>query len=58
MLVAVKELTAAFEKDVQSVLKAPISLGSLEKEARVLIVVDAVNLLKNFLVQTFTADKK
>lgn len=52
-MVAVKELSTAFSQDVNSVLKAPISLGQLEKEARVLIVVDAVGVLKNLLIQTY-----
>lgn len=34
-------------------LKAPIRLEQLEKEAKVLIIVDAVNLLKNLLVRTY-----
>jgi hypothetical protein len=53
LLRAVQELCDSFQKDVQTVLKSPIRLADLEQQAKVLIIVEAVNLLKNYLVQTF-----
>lgn len=40
------------------VLKAPIRLSTLNQSAKVLIAVDAVNLLRNFLVRTYQVGGK
>lgn len=56
VMVAVKELAVAFGEDIRAVLKSNVSLSSLEKEARVLVVVDAVGVLKNLLIQTYNTD--
>ena len=37
-------------------MKSNVALSSFEKEARVLVVVDAVGVLKNLLIQTYNND--
>ena len=50
IIMAVRDLANAFRIDVETILKSPIALSNLEKEVRVLIVVDAVSVLKNLLI--------
>lgn len=50
MIMTVKQFVDAFGNDIKAILKSPISLSNLEKEVRVLVVVDAVGVLKNLLI--------
>jgi len=53
MNVAVRELSTSFQKDAEVLLNGQVKLGLLTSEAKILVIVYAVSLLKNILVRTF-----
>lgn len=55
---AVKQLAEAFQKDIEVLLSLPTDLASLNKQARLLILVDAVSMLRNMLVRTFPVRRR
>ena len=55
---AVKQLAEAFQKDVEALLNLPTDLASMNKQARLLILVDAVSMLRNMLVRTFPVRRR
>jgi hypothetical protein len=50
---AVEKLVSAFEKDVANLLRSPGDLSLLEQGQKTLILVEAINLVKNLLIRTF-----
>lgn len=50
---AVRNLSLSFQHDVQALLHAPGDLKTLQLQQKTLIIVDAVNVLKNILVRTY-----
>ena len=50
-----KNLTNAFEKDVANLLQSPSDLNELDQKNKILVLVEAVNLVKNLLVRTYEA---
>lgn len=53
ILRAVSDLTNSFQKDVQNLLSSPTDLKILDQSAKVLIVVEAINVLRNLLIRTY-----
>lgn len=53
MSVAVRELTTSFQKDTEALLKGQLKLDLLSNEAKLLVIVYAVSLLRNILIRTF-----
>lgn len=54
LIKAVNDLTRAFEKDVTNLLQSPADLKKiLEHKFKVLVLVEAVSLIKNLLVKTY-----
>jgi len=51
---AVKKLVNAFNKDVANLLRSPGDLSQLDYRQKSLILVEAVNLIKNLLIRTYT----
>lgn len=50
---AVSDLTNSFQKDVHNLLSSPTDLRMLDQTSKVLIVVEAINVLRNFLIRTY-----
>lgn len=50
---AVRNLSLSFQNDVQALVHAPGDLKTLQLQQKTLIIVDAVNVLKNILVRTY-----
>ena len=53
LMKAVRDLCYAFCKDVENLVASPVDLKELSFTARVLIIVDAVNLVRNLSVRTY-----
>jgi len=53
ILRAVSDLTNSFQKDVHNLLASPTDLRILDQNSKVLIVVEAINVLRNLLVRTY-----
>ena len=53
MSVAVRELTTSFQKDTEALLNGQLKLDLLSNEAKLLVIVYAVSLLRNILIRTF-----
>jgi len=53
MSVAVRELTTSFQKDTEALLNGQLKLDQLSNEAKLLVIVYAVSLLRNILIRTF-----
>ena len=53
ILQAVSDLTNSFQKDVHNLLTSPTDLRTMDQSAKVLIVVEAINVLRNLLVRTY-----
>ena len=53
ILRAVSDLTNSFQKDVHNLLTSPTDLRTMDQSAKVLIVVEAINVLRNLLVRTY-----
>lgn len=53
ILRAVSDLANSFQKDVHNLLSSPTDLRLLDPSAKVLIVVEAINVLRNLLIRTY-----
>lgn len=53
MSVAVRELTTSFQKDTEALLNGQLKLDLISNEAKLLVIVYAVSLLRNILIRTF-----
>ena len=54
LMKAVVDLTRAFDKDVTNLLQSPADLNKLlDQKQKVLVLVEAVSLVKNLLVKTY-----
>ena len=53
LMKAVRDLCYAFCKDIENLMASPADLKDLSFSARLVIVVDAVNLVRNLTVRTY-----